>query len=389
MEKNNKNKLKTPDMQDIYETMHEVFENAENSLILTVNAELFKYLSEDKATWKTTQLSSKRIHQVQQVLQKQGQELLKSVNHATNNAIQLAGVKSIKTDILSTNSKAMGMLIGSALNYYTKSVRQTYQLAGANKLYKQLLEQSKKGFDNGLTVTHSNGRRYEYKSYMEMRVRTTVSNEIHDQMMDINETTQNVFFICNFFGDCAKDHKDLQGKIYFDERYITFDIPKETLAQIKDIIREKKMLSIQEVTTKPYWLTTRPNCRHRFVPITVSQVLNNSNVMLLEKLKLKKGTYKNAKYVATQKLRYIERRIRYFKDLKQNYNTINGLAPDADTAKEIKHYASKVSEWQKKARIFIDETNKKLGANTLVRDYERETRRVIVQDLGVKYHLSE
>ena len=99
------------------------------------------------------------------------------------------------------------------------------------------------------------------------------------------------------------------------------------------------------------WLGTRPNCRHRFVPITIEQAGGNID-NLLNSLHLKKGTYRDGKYQATQKLRYIERNIRNNKAQLYQAHKINN--PEL-----IKHYSKKVYENQE-----TNKTNTTTNENT-------------------------
>jgi hypothetical protein len=364
---------------DIFEAMNELYDTAQNNLILIANKQLFKNLK--NSNWRDIQLSHKSIKELNNLLNEKGKELLENMKESTLNAFKVAGVKPDKT-LIATNKKAMGVVIGSARQYYKSQVNKIWRLDKADDLYEEILKNSKTGFENGLSITQ-NGRKYEYKSYMEMKVRTTISNQIMNQQMELNLTTQNIFFIVNSFGDCADDHKDLQGKIYYDDRFRTFDIPKEIKEQALALINRKKLMSMQKVIEKPYWLTTRPNCRHRFVPITLKQALGDSNA-LLDKLKLKRGTYKDQNYQDSQQLRYIERNIRKYKATLNYYEEIYKTGQNSKVLPYIDNYKKLIKKWQKEARLLVKSANER--GYKLERDYERETRKVIVQDLGVKYN---
>ena len=364
---------------DIFEAMNELYESAQNNLILICNKQLFKNLK--NKNWRDIQLSHKSIKELNKLLEKKGEELLEEMQESTLNAFKVAGIKPDKT-LIATNKKAMGVVIGSARQYYKGSVSKIWRLNKTDDLYNTILEQSKEGIEKGLPIKINN-RNYEFKSYMEMKVRTTISNQIVEQQMDLNTETQNVFFIVNSFGDCADDHKNLQGKIYYDDRYKSFTIPKEVKEQIANIINQKQLMSMQAAIKKPYWLTTRPNCRHRFVPITMEQAIGNTNA-LLEKMKLKKGTYKDLKYQQSQELRYIERNIRKYKALLNQYEEIYKTGQNSKVLPYIDKYKGLVQKWQKQARLLVKQANK--NEEWLERDYRRETRKVIVKDLGVKYN---
>lgn len=363
---------------DIFEAMNELYESAQNNLILICNKQLFKNLK--NKNWRDIQLSHKSIKELNKLLEKKGEELLEEMQESTLNAFKVAGIKPDKT-LISTNKKAMGVVIGSARQYYKGSVSKIWRLK-TDDLYSAILEQSKQGIEKGLPIK-INKRNYEYKSFMEMQVRTRISHQIVEQQMELNLDTQNVFFIVNYFGDCADDHKHLQGKIYYDNRYKSFTIPKEVKEQVEKIINQKKMMSMQKAQEDPHWLTTRPNCRHRFVPITIEQATGNTNA-LLDKLKLKKGTYKDLKYQQSQELRYIERNIRKYKALLNQYEEIYKTGHNSKVLPYIDKYKGLVQKWQKQARLLVKQANR--NEEWLERDYRRETRKVIVKDLGVKYN---
>jgi hypothetical protein len=364
---------------DIFEAMNELYESAQNNLILICNKQLFKNLK--NKNWRDIQLSHKSIKELNELLNTKGKELLEDMQESTLNAFKVAGVKPDKT-LLATNEKAMGVVIGSARQYYKGIISKIWRLSNTDNLYDTILEQSKKGLEKGLPI-RINNRNYEYKSFMEMKVRTTISHQIVEQQQELNLETQNVFFIVNSFADCADDHKHLQGKIYYDKRYKSFNLPKEVKEQVAKIIKDKDMLSMQDAIDEPFWLTTRPNCRHRFVPITLEQAMGNVNE-LLEKLKLKKGTYKDQNYQDSQELRYIERTIRKHKATLNYYEQIYKTGQNSKVLPYIKKYKDLVKKWQKKARLLVEKANSR--GYDLERDYRKETRKVIVKDLGVKYN---
>ena len=174
---------------DIFEAMNELYESAQNNLILIANKQLFKNLK--SKNWKDIQLSQQSIKELKELLNGKAKELLEDIEESTLNAFKVAGIKPDKT-LVATNKKAMGVLIGSARQYYKGMVTKIWRLHKTDDLYDDILRNSKIGFENGLAIT-TGGRNYEYKSFMEMKVRTTISNQIVEQQMELNEETQNVF----------------------------------------------------------------------------------------------------------------------------------------------------------------------------------------------------
>ena len=388
--------LKAPDMDTVYESLREVYEIAENDILIHTNMELFRDLK--NKNWQQYQLSTKRIKEINAMLSKRGQRLLDEMNKSTIKACEIVGIPNVK--FTESNEKSLGLLLKSAREYYKDSVTRVWKISKGDDLKKKIIQQMQVGLRNGLKVQYatepvkltpediakgitSKTRAYGFKEYMEMAVRTAISNDIVEQQLKLNKTTQNVFFIVNSFGDCADDHKSLQGKIYYDERWVNWDFTDEEKQTIQNLIQSKKMYSMQfaqgdmgmvvpGTKIKIGWLATRPNCRHRFVPITIEQA-GGSIDKVLDELHLKKGTYRDGKYQNTQKLRLIERNIRNYKAQLYQAKLVN----DEESIKTYRHL---VTKWQGAARQLISEHS------YLERDYRRETRDVIIQDMGVRYN---
>ena len=388
--------LKAPDMDTVYESLREVYEVAENDILIHTNMELFRDLK--NKNWHQYQLSTKRIKEINAMLAKRGQRLLDEMNKSTIKACELVGIPSTK--FTRSNESSMGLLLKSAREYYKDSVNRVWKLTKGDELKQKLIQQMQVGLRNGLKVQYATApvkltpqdiaqgitwktKQYGFKEYMEMAVRTAISNDIVEQQKELNATTHNVFFIVNSFGDCANDHKELQGKCYYDERWESWDLPEEEKIRIRNIIQSKRMQSMQFVQgdtgmvvpgtkIKIGWLATRPNCRHRFVPITIEQAGGDANKVLTD-LNLKRGTYRDGKYEVTQKLRMVERNVRNYKAQLYQAKLVN----DENL---IKNYQHLVSKWQGEARKLVSEHD------YLERDYRKETRDVIIQDMGVRYN---
>ena len=164
---------------------------------------------------------------------------------------------------------------------------------------------------NQKIITKS-GRKWGYKEYMEMNVRTTLAHELGEMQLKFGGDAGVVFYLCNSFEDSADDHAEFQGRYYYDMRYKTFGYDDETVKKITNVIRERKILPMQFVRENKPYLTTRPNCRHTFTPVSLEQVINITPKKLTSELKLSTGTYKDINYVATQSLRSIELNMRNY-----------------------------------------------------------------------------
>lgn len=354
------------ELDDVFEAMREVYEIAENNMIIVSNVELMRDIK--KEDWFTQK--KKEYTNLTDKLNKIGEQVLKQMNSSTKTALKLSGVKNDK--LLKDNEKAIGLLITSAKTYYTKTAKKLSRLKNTDKLYEGMLKQAVNGFEKGLKITYKNGRNYGFKEYMEMSVRTTINNEIVQNQLN----TQNVFYTTNEFADCADDHKDYQGKIYYDERYLTWNLKDEMKKLITDFIKKNKLISMQKAIGENIWLSTRPNCRHKFFPLTIEQVLNNKIDKVKKDNYLKRGTYKDYKYKITQRLRLCERNVRKYKDLAKQFEM---MPKDRNTVIQTNHYMKLANAWENE----IEKLVKKY--DWLERDKRRETRTAIVQDLGISY----
>lgn len=75
------------------------------------------------------------------------------------------------------------------------------------------------------------------------------------------------FYYCTVLKDAASDHAPYQGLIYYRKN-------RPYSEEEKEFISSQKLLSLDEVVLRPPWLTTRRNCRHKFVPISFKEAQN-------------------------------------------------------------------------------------------------------------------
>ena len=259
----------------------------------------------------------------------------------------------------------------------------TFDLRKTEELFKQITKSiDVHGVRDNLKVTYKNGRSVDWKVYMEMNVRTTMSNEITDIQVKSGTNNKVVFWLCSQHSSCADDHIDFQGRLYFDANYRSFNIPQELLTKISAFISEKKLLSIQAVKDNKPFLTTRPNCRHYFQPVSTTQALGTSTTKLLNELGMNKGKGDAEHYDALVTQRYNERQIRKWKKTLQKYE-MEGIANPKDelTQNRIKYSKDKVREWQATQRQHLKHKD------YLERDYNRESNEILVNDLGYKFKM--
>ena len=82
------------------------------------------------------------------------------------------------------------------------------------------------------------------------------------------------FYLASSHTDCALDHVKYQGRLYVDE-----NAPEEAIQYAKS----RGLYTLQWVMDAPAWFITRPNCRHYFVSLTLSQVRGKSDKKLIQK----------------------------------------------------------------------------------------------------------
>jgi hypothetical protein len=275
--------------------------------------------------------------------------------------------------------KGSHLLVSSTIGYLNTARKNIINMERVLPLREAIFRQTQQGFDSGLKIAVSPRRQYGYKEYMEMTVRTTVQREIGSLQMASGKQAGLVFYISNHFADCADDHKAYQGRMYYDNRYKSMGYSAEDVAEIEHIIKVKDMLSVQEVRDEKPYLTTRPNCRHTLTPISIEQAQGSARE-LVSSLKLSTGSYRDANYEALQKQRYNERQIRFYKARYEHNKLLGDVVPPDILARD----RVLVSKWQGVQREHV-----KSHDDVLVRDYRRETREVLVNDLGARYNVEK
>lgn len=335
-------KLQNKNIEDITEVVRETFETIENDFTIHVNKLLIKNAGSEN--WKKEQLASRlKLKNELKELGNDYQKMLEKSNLPTN------------IDKLTT----------SAMRYHNSVI---YKLKSTVPLFEDVFRQTQIGISKGLPITiqtkSGKTRQYGYKEYMEMKIRTAVQTEISD----IQVKTGHPFWICNEFGDCAKDHQKLQGKYYYNEE-------AEYTDEQKQYIKSHNLMSIQEAKEEPYWLTTRPNCRHAFTPISFEQMTGG---ITAKELKISKGTFKSTAYLLANEKSRNERNIRFYKARLTNNQEEYKIAPNKILLEAINKDKVLVNKWQAQQRELIK-------ANpSLERNYKRETRNAIFGDLGAE-----
>ena len=227
-------------------------------------------------------------------------------------------------------------------------------------------------------IRYSNGREVSFRTYIEMAARTTIQNIAVEKM---NERTDNlgiIFYLASEHPDCADDHKDYQGKIYIKDSWRTIIKQKELIPKIEAFINQKRIMTIEKAIAQPIWLSTRPNCRHYFIPITVQQALGNITE-LKSKLRTKKpGSYVNVKenYKDLQQQRQYEVAIRKWKDMRDKNLILYERSKNPTVLKQIERAKYYIAKYQEAQRNLLQSNP------ALTREYTREDNEGIVKDFG-------
>lgn len=241
------------------------------------------------------------------------------------------------------------------------------------KSAEDLKEQIGKHIASGLNigVTYKDGKTYQFDTYFEMKARTDIQQEIGNNMIAAGQANGVVFYISAYFGDCAPDHADLNGKLFCDEKWESL-APKDRVDEIRDYINSNKIMTVQEAMGEPYYYTTRPNCRHYFQYIDIDSVLGAKTKEDVNKLRQERdlnsgGKYQPDKYKALQQQRLNERKIRAYKaDLEKKQLNLALEPGNKQLQSEIENDKSNIRAYQKAQR----ELEKQYS--NIVRRYDRE-----------------
>ena len=388
-------KIEQGKIDDLTSQLANEFEIIENSFLTQTNTALFKHsINGNFEEWKKQQkivrvqlqkdleISKKNC---QKIVEKSLDNTLIQVNSAITNIARVRTEKVDRVNLKAIANKGISLASDEALKQFDKSVAKVYKLRNQEPLFDAILKQTQEGIDNGLKIAYKNGRLVSFKSYMEMNVRTTTRQEANEYLFQASKSNKVVFYICSSFGDCADDHKHVQGKYFYDADWKSFGYDEETSKKIKQTISKYQMQSYQDVVNKKPYLTTRPNCRHTLRPVVLDDVFENTPNDLLEENEaykgMKKGTYQDNKYKALQRQRYHERMIRNYKtrqiihqqEYEQNPNPI---------------LKQKIAKDEKLIAYWNQEQTKLLKKYTfLKRDKRREDNKILVQDAGAGYQL--
>jgi len=107
--------------------------------------------------------------------------------------------------------------------------------------------------------------KYNYKAtaIINQYVRKLDDKNKLDLLDEMLKNKEKPFYMASWHKDSASDHKDWQGKLYYDARATGDDL---------EYAKEHNLRTLQWVTGKPVWFVTRPYCRHYFVQYSLEEV---------------------------------------------------------------------------------------------------------------------
>lgn len=328
----------------------EKYRKTTQALIKNAKNEVKQALEEDK----TVNLNGKQVTQI-------SKEINNGLLNLGADAVQ-AYQSTLKDIVLKVKSaedlkEQIGKHIASGLNigvvYKEEQRRYIDPKTGEEKLSKPFRKQ------------------YAFDTYFEMNARTAIQQEIGNNMISAGQANGVIFYITSFYGDCAPDHADYQGKIYVDDKWESI-APQDRLEEIRNYINANKILTVQEVTQGAPFLTTRPNCRHYFQYIDIDSVLGAKTKEDVNKLRQERdlnsgGKYQPDKYMALQEQRTNERKIRAEKAKLQDLELQRKLEPDnKDLQIKINNSKSNIKVYQSEQRKLTTQYD------NIVRRYDRE-----------------
>lgn len=139
-------------------------------------------------------------------------------------------------------------------------------------------------YENTMTLSYQYAQQEEGKSKLD--VINNARDEEEAKARESHTLSQflgiKVFYLASQHDDSAEDHKDYQGKLYYDRFWRRYIKDNDVKRIIENIIKNRKLRSLQWVINKPVWFITRPNCRHYFEKVSVENVIGKSAQQLID-----------------------------------------------------------------------------------------------------------
>ena len=116
--------------------------------------------------------------------------------------------------------------------------------------------------------------RRNYDSVLAASRRVYASQNLRIKKNVVRANSGTIFFLCSKHNSSADDHKDYQGKIYVDRFWRTKVSGKE-YAAVLDFIKNNDVKTVQDIMGAPVYLTTRPYCKHFFIPLATEDIVDS------------------------------------------------------------------------------------------------------------------
>lgn len=398
-------------IDDISDIINEKLEAIYNTAVTMANVSLLNHYKDDVQVWRKRQINDipKLKKEVNSLIKKEITPLLRAIEVAVLLSYKVADdtfkdidinqskievrankmadkrIKELQNTVIKTLNKLPNSIEKAQMKNITQVVNKVPKTMNKDRidvLYDGIVKQTQQGTANSPKITYKNGRQMGFREYMDMNVRTTFQKDAGDFQLQAGHDAGLIFYLCSYHSDCANDHVDYQGKIYVDEAWESV-VSEEMKEKVQDYIDEHKIDTIQNVRDGEPYLTTRPNCRHYFTPMSTEEVLGSSVKKMLKDNNMEKGTYDKQNYIDLQKQRYGERQIRKYKQDLEQQKIMLEKTPVGEQRNAIQRQIDKdqasIRKYQKDVRELV-KNNKALD-----RDYNRENPKILVNDLGYRY----
>lgn len=131
-------------------------------------------------------------------------------------------------------------------------------------------------------ISFENGRKFEGEAKEKLIIKNLEQNQ---KKLD-NEIKSKIFYLASSHNDCADDHLDYQGLMYYDKYWKKY-VKDENVRQIvEEYIKRENCKTLQWVTNKPVWFITRPHCRHYFKNLSIEVVMSRDVKNLIADYKM-------------------------------------------------------------------------------------------------------
>lgn len=388
-------------VEEYADDLGQTFEEAQNTLAYEAQKQLMRYITDPN--WMQKQMVSRGKFKLN-LLSIANRELKainlkyeKAFRMGLKNATDKPSISALKKleEIKRQNAVMIVQLANQIYQAHNRWVvrvefnsngeKEIGSLDRTNALYNEICKvMNSKEAQEEVKAVYSDGKKFTFRSYMEMNMRTTMNQEIAEQQMQAAVNNGNVFWLCNNFEDCRPSHMEYQGRVYYDERYMEMGFNEKQIAEIEKAIAERGMLSRQQVENNDPWLGNCPNCRHVFVAVPIDEVVSMTDTELLKENNMNVDHATNEKYLLSQKQRYLERRKREYRLRVENKQELLAKAPKGSDTTALQNAIER-------DKAYVKGYSKKIGQLVkdnpwMERDYKRENARIIREDAGARHN---